>query len=468
MKMRKENFLLLLLFLLRSCLGAMAAQMAIEQNCWFLYTPGEKWHAGNILSVKPFFSQDSFQLDMKLKEIQLADSRGSRNERIEIEKFLFSFEIDEKKLAIGDLDLDFSPFILGRTEKEKRIYQLEDIKGSKISDLALLGADSTFYIGKEGENISYGTKISKSFFGIELNGIYVANLLNTNSKRDIAWTVDFLKPIGDNLVISGLFGEHSHMKVEERVAAKSIYNINYSLKLLPNVELSLMNWNYEPGFDPYFRDRTPPDPDCLEEAGNVLDQWGGTRGNLFLLRTERTPENTEKVAIEKYTDAQGLLRQKIFVEIRRKFVAGDFILSYEEKLKQFDGLSNLNHTTNIVKLELKKNFEAKNFLLTGGTRVGVLLNSKEIYENKLYFSMECRNSILEGLKLSSELWKITDFKKLHTFSLDYSTPGGTRFFIKDRRTSPHFDKSIGLRNPKEAIAYKLIENYFYLGVEKSF
>ena len=113
MKMRKENFLLLLLFLLRSCLGAMAAQMAIEQNCWFLYTPGEKWHAGNILSVKPFFSQDSFQLDMKLKEIQLADSRGSRNERIEIEKFLFSFEIDEKKLAIGDLDLDFSPFILG-------------------------------------------------------------------------------------------------------------------------------------------------------------------------------------------------------------------------------------------------------------------------------------------------------------------------------------------------------------------
>lgn len=467
--MKKETFLLITLFLFINSLAGMAANMKIDQSCWFLYTPEEKWHGGNILNVTPLFANELFRVKMNLKELQLADSRGSKNDKIEIDKILFSFDIGEKReLEIGDLDLHFSPFTLGRTAREKRVYQLGDIRGTKISGFDFFGASTIFYIGKEGETKSYGSKISKSFSGVELNGIYVGNLLEANTRKDIAWTIDFSKHIGNSFVISGLYGEHSAYEIGERRAPKVVYNTSYFLKLSPNTELTLFNWKYEQGFNPYFRDRTPQDPDFPEIAGNILDQWGGTTGSSVLLRTENTFGAMEKIGIEKYLDAEGLLQQKSIIEVGRRIVASDFIFSYEEKVKQIDKLSNLNHITNTVKIDARKGLEADKFLLTGGARVGFLLNSKKINEQQLYLKVVCRNSLFKGLELVSQFWEIMDFKRVNMFSLEYSTPGGTKFFIKDRKTTPCVEGDLGLRNPKQTIDDKLIESFLYVGIEKSF
>lgn len=287
----KWKIILILTFLLINSVFVSARLVTHwEINNWLLKLPDEEISLGASISLHPLYITRNIEGNIRLNDIYIYDTRDTQARRLIFDKVSANINHNDFFLDLGHLDIQYSPYTIGRTEKEELLLGNPQIRGISFRDYELAKGKVSGFLGwPENANAVFGCKLDLPVEEGRIVFVYANDLKGSIGNRleapiinEQIFTAELNRDFGLLNNLTAIFGSYRSYAVSSN--EQLFYNLKLSSKVIENNLVELGYWNMDPNFDFKYRDRQSADPFIRRDVGNKVDQLIGKRG--FFIKTE--------------------------------------------------------------------------------------------------------------------------------------------------------------------------------------
>ena len=451
----------------------------------------------NRLSGYILFSGINRPLDSLFQETPTFSMKISRA-WLRVSTPIFKNDPRNVTFTLGDIVINYSPYTV-RTgvsgTAHKRGFSFEGLQAGPVVVGGFLFSDqrpTSLPTANPGvvrvPRIAYGTKMmwqlgtATHLTGIgveykELNASWNdennALVFAEPKERDQVLSFELRHRIG-SLSLEGMYSNWNNVKLAAPEMTKAVKQISVSMPLLSGLTLKALWRDFEPGFEPRYRDKMPLFYNESYRGGNPLDRYAGQKGyylegvlnqpgyNLNLKHDSYLDQNTEmRIAKDVFIGTIKEADRDLTVKLKNKTTLLDYRHNFTEHFQEYKGSVRLNKGFVFAQLPMTRSYYTK----FSSSQKGELETA-----TGLELKWQLNRGRLAGAKLSlgAEQNRLTT-KPLRVYStFDYTLPGGIWFTCRYAYPNLLEPSTEDARWDDDFREGMVVDNYLGLGARISF
>lgn len=446
---------------------------------WLLQLPGEEIYFGASISLNPSYINRNIQGNICLKDIYLYDTRGTQTRKVVFDKISAIVNHQDFLIGLGYLDVQYSPYTVGRTQREELLFGNQQIRGISILDYEFAKGKASGFLGwPENANAVFGCKLDLPVEEDKIVLIYANDLRGSAGNKleapiinEQVFTAELTKQLGLMNIFTAIYG--CYYPQEASSNEQLFCNLKLGSKAVENNLVEIGFWNMDQNFNFKYRDRQPADPFERRWTGNIVDQLIGKRG--YFIKTQSTDtllRQLELIYYRKKADEENKVRDIYFLLGKnlpnQMMLMMDF--NAEDRWLQNQYGLNKKQIQHYTSVGIEKGFTFGGGNLKALYKKGFNLDGVSKSDYRLIVDAQFGHEKTPGsVEAKYEQLFITG-TQLKSFALSYQLSKNLFFLINVKQQSGSFGEGRVLADelPLRLIDEGLLDNYSYIGLQGRF